>query len=115
MISSQITRRRFHLACLTAGAIVASESFGQSNAAFEAAAAKRDITPDPLLPISGGMGIPEAPTSKQGQLTARAMVFRSGPELLAIVGLDLLGYPSVLGNRARALVPRIARERHTIW
>jgi hypothetical protein len=54
------------------------------------------------------MGAPTPATSKQGELTARVMVVRSGPETLAIVGLDLLGYPSVLGDRARALVPRIA-------
>src|SRR3974390_1570369 len=111
MSSSQITRRHFNLACLPLGAAAASAAMGQSNAQFEAAAAKRNIPPDTLLPISGGMGIPTPAKSKQGELTARAMVFRSGPELLAIVGLDLLGYPSVLGNRARALVPRIAREK----
>jgi hypothetical protein len=78
---------------------------------FEAAAAKRNITPDPLLPISGGMGIPNPATSKLGELTVRALVFRSGAETLAIVGIDLIGYPSVLGNRARALAPRIAPDR----
>ncbi len=111
MDSSQFTRRRFHLACLPLGAAFASATFGQSRVSFEAAAAKRNITPDPLLPISGGMGAPTPAKSKQGELTARAMVFRSGSELLAIVGLDLLGYPSVLGDRARALVPRIAPQK----
>jgi hypothetical protein len=78
--------------------------------AFEAGAARRIITPDPLLPVSGGMGTPSPSKSKQGELTARAIVFRSGPESLAIVSLDLLGFPSVLGDRVRALVPRIAPE-----
>jgi hypothetical protein len=103
---AQITRHRFHLVFLSFATTI-SLAFGQSNAAFEAGAAKRNITPNPLLPISGGMGIPEPATSKQGELTVRALVFRSGSEVLAIVGLDLLGYPSVLGDRARALVPRI--------
>jgi hypothetical protein len=111
MSSSQITRRRFSLACLPLGAAAASVAFGQSNAQFEAAAAKRNITPDTLLPISGGMGIPTQATSKQGELTVRAMVFRSGPELLAIVNLDLLGYPSVLCEKARAMAPRIAPQK----
>lgn len=69
--------------------------------------ASRVITPDPLLPISGGLG-PTAPaTDKRGELTARAVVFTSGTTSVAIVSLDLLGFPSVLGDRVRALVPRI--------
>jgi hypothetical protein len=94
------------LFCLAASAVL-----GQSNTAFEAAAAKRNITPDKLLPISSGMGIPTQATSKQGDLTARALVFHSGSELLAIVNLDLLGYPSVLCDKARAMVQRIAPEK----
>lgn len=78
---------------------------------FEAGAGKRIITPKTLLPISGGMG-PGAPAKgKQGELTARAIVFRSGQESVAIVGVDSLGFPSVLGDRARKLVPRLAPER----
>jgi len=80
----------------------------QTNAVFEAAAAKRFITPDPLLPITGGMGTPTPATSKQGDLTVRALVLRSGAETVAIVSVDLLGFPGVLGDRARALVPRLA-------
>jgi len=78
--------------------------------AFEAGAARRIITPDPLLPVSGGMGTPSPSKSKRGELMARAMVVRSGTESVAIVSLDLLGFPSVLGDRVRALVPRIAPE-----
>lgn len=79
--------------------------------AFEAAVAKRIITPDPLLPISGGMGPTAPPKGKQGELTARAMVFRAGAEAVAVVSVDLLGFPSVLGDRARALVPRLTPDR----
>jgi len=96
-----MTRRQ-----LLCGAL-ASTVFGQSKAVFRAGAAKRNITPDPLLPISGGMGTPTPATSRQGDLTVRAMVFRSGSETIAVAGLDLLGFPSVLGDRARALVPRL--------
>jgi hypothetical protein len=90
------------------GAALASTGFTQSKAPFEAGAAKRNITPDPLLPISGGMGPPAPAKSKQGDLSARALVLRSGPETVAIAALDLLGFPSVLGDRARRLVPRLA-------
>ena len=68
----------------------------------------RNITPNPLLPISGGMG-PTAPaTDKRGELSARAMVLKSGETTVAFVSLDLLGFPSVLCDRVRAQVPRIA-------
>lgn len=78
---------------------------------FEAAVARRSITPDPLLPISGGMGPGTPAKSRQGELSARAIVFRSGAETLAIVSVDLLGFPSVLGDHARALVPRLPADR----
>jgi hypothetical protein len=90
------------------GASGSSVVRGQSKPSFEAGAARRIITPDPLLPVSGGMGIPSPAKSKQGELTARAMVFRAGGETVAVVSVDLLGFPSVLGDRARALVPRLA-------
>ncbi len=107
---SRIIRRRLAQACLLLAATACAAS-GQTNAQFEAGAAKQLITPDTLLPISGGMGLPEQAKSKQGELTARALVFRSGTETVAIVNLDLLGYPSVLCDRARALVPRIAPQK----
>ena len=69
---------------------------------------RRIITPDPLLPVSGGLG-PSAPArEKQGELMARAVVFQHGETSVAVVSLDLLGFPSVLCNRVRARVPRIA-------
>ncbi|MBI4905668.1 MAG: hypothetical protein HY820_18695 [Acidobacteria bacterium] len=89
--------------------LLCSSLFAQP--AFEGGVAKRIITPDPLLPISGGMGPTAPPKGKQGELTARAMVLRSGSEVVAIVGVDLLGFPSVLGDRARAMVPRIKPDR----
>src|SRR5205085_2824474 len=44
---------------------------------------------------------------KQGELTARAVVYQDGETTVAIVGLDLLGFPSVLCDRVRLRVPRI--------
>ncbi|HMC89990.1 MAG TPA: hypothetical protein VKI17_10605 [Gemmataceae bacterium] len=67
----------------------------------------RVITPDPLLPVSGGMGKPRPTKEKRGELTARALVFRKGDVAVAVVALDLLGFPSVLGDRVRAKVSRI--------
>jgi hypothetical protein len=70
-------------------------------------AAVRVITPDPLLPVSGGMGVPKPSREKRGELTARAVVFQKGDTSVAVVSLDLLGFPSVLGDRVRAKVGRI--------
>src|SRR5262245_29096516 len=81
-----------------------------ARAEIEVGAALRVITPDPLLPVSGGMGIPKPAKEKRGDLTARALVFRKGGVSVAVVSLDLLGFPSVLGDRARAKVPRIPAE-----
>src|SRR5579871_2343571 len=68
---------------------------------------KRIITPNPLLPVSGGMG-PTRPTrEKRGELTARAIYLRRGDVGVGIVSLDLLGFPSILGDRVRARVPRL--------
>lgn len=79
----------------------------QERGAIQVGAAKRVITPDPLLPVSGGMGVPNPAKEKRGELTARAIVFRKGETSVAVVALDLLGFPSVLGDRVRARVPRI--------
>jgi len=92
---------------LLTGLLVVSTSL---SAGFEAGVGKRIITPDPLLPVSGGVGIPQPATAKQGDLTARALVVRNGETTVAIVQLDLLGFPSVLGNRVRNAVPRIPAE-----
>jgi hypothetical protein len=78
--------------------------------AIEVGTAVRVITPDPLLPISGGMGPTSPAREKKGELTARAMVLRHGDVCVAVVSLDLLGFPSVLCDRARARVPRIPPE-----
>ena len=69
--------------------------------------AVRVITPDPLLPISGGMGPTSPAREKRGDLTARALVLQQGNVRVAIVSLDLLGFPSVLCRLAEQQVPRI--------
>jgi hypothetical protein len=79
----------------------------QVRAEIKVGAAMRIITPDPLLPVTGGMGPTEPAREKRGELTARAIVFSKGETSVAVVSLDLLGFPSVLGDRVRARVPRI--------
>ncbi len=80
---------------------------GTAHAEIKVGAASRVITPDPLLPVSGGMGPTKPTREKRGELTARAIVFRKGDVSVAVVSLDLLGFPSVLGERVRAKVTRI--------
>ena len=77
---------------------------------FKAGAAVRVITPDPLLPVSGGIGTPKPATLKQGDLYARALVLEKGATRIAVVNIDNLGWPSVLGNKSRALIKSIAPE-----
>ena len=90
----------FAIALLTTARIAISSE-------FKVGCARRIITPDPLLPVSGGLG-PTAPArEKQGELTARAVVYQQGETTVAIVGLDLLGFPSVLCDRVRTRIPRI--------
>ncbi len=86
--------------------------FGASTHAqtLKAGAAMRDITPDHLIPISGGMGTPEMPTGMQGKLTVRAFVLEKGATRIAIVGVDNIGWPAFLGDRSRKLIKGIAPE-----
>jgi hypothetical protein len=77
-------------------------------AAFRAGIAVRNVTPDPLLPVSGGVGPGHAATRKEGELTVRALVFEQDDLRVAIVSADFLGFPAILGNRVRAAVKGIA-------
>lgn len=103
-------RRRAMIPCLLT--VVAILSGTMSGAAaepgrFRAGAAVRVITPDPLLPVSGGMGPAQPATEKRGDLTARVVVVADGDTTVALVGIDVLGFPGVLADRVRALVPRL--------
>jgi hypothetical protein len=90
--------------------LVVSLARHASAAEFRAGIAVRVVTPDPLLPLSGGVG-PSAPArTKQGDLTVRAMVLEEGTNRVAIVGADFLGFPAVLGDKVRAAVKTIAPQ-----
>lgn len=71
---------------------------------FRAGIAVRIVTPDPLLPVSGGVGESRPTTKKEGELTVRALVLEDGTNRVAICSTDFLGFPSALGNRVRASV-----------
>ena len=77
---------------------------------FKAGAALRVITPDPLLPVSGGVGTPKPVTEKKGDLFVRAMVLEEDGKRVAMVGIDNLGWPAALGNKSRELIKGIPPE-----
>lgn len=87
--------------------LLATPSTAQS---LKAGAALRVVTPDPLLPLSGGVGTPEPAKEKKGDLFARALVFEKGGVRVAFVGLDFLGWPSILCNKVRDRVQGIPSE-----
>src|SRR5947207_556399 len=70
----------------------------------------RNVKPDPLLPVSGGVGPSHPVTRREGDLTVRALVFEDGPTRVAIVSADFLGFPAALGNRVRAAIKEIPPE-----
>lgn len=78
-----------------------------SSAEFRAGVAVRTVTPDPLLPVSGGVGPSHPTTRKAGELTVRALVLEQDGTRVAIVSADFLGFPAVLGNRVRAAVSEV--------
>lgn len=77
---------------------------------LKAGAAVRIITPDPLLPVSGGIGKPKPAAEKKGDLYARALVLEKGGTRIAIVSIDNLGWTAALGDRSRALIRDIPAE-----
>lgn len=77
---------------------------------FKAGAAIRIITPDPLLPVIGGIGKPKDTHVKKGDLYARVIVMEKENVRVAMVNVDNLGWPSVLGDQSRALVKGIPPE-----
>ena len=76
-------------------------------AEFRAGVAVRVVTPDPLLPVSGGVGPSNPVSKKQGDLTVRAMVLENNNTKVAFVSTDFLGFPSVLGDRVRRQIKSI--------
>jgi hypothetical protein len=99
--------QRYRLLALVIVTCVLTSS---AHAEFKVGVGKAIITPDPLLPVSGGVGPGRPAAGKQGELTARAMVFQQGETKVAVVQLDLLGFPSVLCARVHKQVRRIPAE-----
>lgn len=88
--------------CLLTFAALSAVVLELPAAGFRAGIAVRVVTPEPLLPVSGGVGPSSPVTRKQGDLTVRAVVLEEGTNRVAIVSADFLGFPAVLGNQVRA-------------
>lgn len=97
----------FCLCLLVCGAVAADAEAADS---FAAGAAVVSISPDKPLPVSGGMGAPRPSTGRRGELTARAVALRNGDTTIVIAAVDLLGFPSVLGDRVRAKIANVPAE-----
>lgn len=81
-----------------------------ANAEFRAAIAVRDVTPDPLLPVSGGVGPSNSVNQKIGRLTVRALTLENGDVRISICSTDFLGFPGVLCDKVRRRVKSIPPE-----
>ena len=92
---------------LILGASVFFSIFFAQAQTLKAGAAVRIITPNPLLPVSGGVGTPNPTKEKQGDLFVRALVLEKGDTRIAIVSVDNLGWTSILGDKSRALIKGI--------
>ena len=77
---------------------------------FAVGAAARSIMPNPLLPVSGGLGPSNPVTESRGELSARAIVCKKNGVKLALVTVDVLGFPGVLCDRARDRISHIPRS-----
>src|SRR5260221_11277529 len=80
------------------------------SAEFRAGIAFRNVTPDPLLPVSGGVGPSHKVTRKEGELNVRALVLEQDNTRVAIVSADFLGFPATLGNKVRAAIKDIPAQ-----
>ncbi len=79
-------------------------------AELRAGIAARTVNPDPLLPVSGGVGPSHPVKQRKGDLTVRALVLEQGGTSVAIVSADFLGFPAMLGNQVRAAVKEIPAQ-----
>ncbi|MFM1801091.1 MAG: hypothetical protein RJA81_443 [Planctomycetota bacterium] len=93
--------------------IIAAANFLRGNdlkADLYVGAAVKQINPAKPLPASGGLGIPNATKERKGDLTTRAIVLKNGETVIAIAAIDTLGFPGVLVDRVRKMVPQIPAE-----
>ncbi|HYE31390.1 MAG TPA: hypothetical protein VEH27_08185 [Methylomirabilota bacterium] len=79
-------------------------------ATFKSGVAVRVVTPEPLLPVSGGVGASNPVREKKGDLTVRALALEENGNRVVFVGTDFLGFPGPLCDRVRAKVKDVPAE-----
>lgn len=98
---------RFCTIALAVGLIAVS---AMALADFQAGVAVVDVTPEKLLPVTGGLGTPSPTTKKAGTLDVRALVLADADTRIAIVSVPFIGFPTVSANNVRAKVKGIPPE-----
>ena len=102
-LPESIIRQTIVLAWLLCG-------FFYARGEFKAGIAVKVVTPEPLLPVVGGIGPGSPVKDKRGDLNVRALVFEEGTNRVAIVSADFLGFPRTLGDKVRALVKELPAD-----
>ena len=69
-------------------------------------AAVEIITPDPLLPVSGGFGAPNPAKEKKGELTSRVVVFQLNPFFHHLPSRCLAFLDSLLRQKVQTFLHR---------
>ena len=100
---------RMYMLCAVAAALCFLQ-IDEADAEFRAAIAVRDVTPDPLLPVSGGVGPTNPANRKIGKLSVRALTLENDGTRISICSTDFLGFPGVLCDKVRKQVPGIPPE-----
>lgn len=77
---------------------------------FRAAAARRIVTPNPLLPVSRGADACRPATGLFMDLEVRVLVWESGGVRVAVASEPFLGFPARLCDKVRAQVTGISPE-----
>jgi hypothetical protein len=88
-------------------ALLIGASLMETGAGLRVGIAFRQVNPDPLLPVSGGVGPSHPVTQRNGDLTVRALVLEQGGTRVAIVSADFLGFPAMLCDQVRAAIKEI--------
>jgi hypothetical protein len=83
-------------------------------AEFQAGVASVNVTPDPLLPITGGLGTPIPVKDKAGELEVRALVLADNDTRVAIVSAPFIAFPEVLIKMVAEQVEGVPAENLVI-
>lgn len=81
-----------------------------ARADFRAAAARRVVTPDPLLPVTSGAGPCRPAREKHMDLELRVLVVENNGTRVAVVSAPFLGFPDYLSEQVRQRVRGVPRE-----